>query len=190
MIDRILLDMDGVLVDFLGGCKKFHNKEYPDHPFNPSVQTEQRPWNIEPIFGMSAPELWDPLGFDFWRDLEPLPWFEEVIGILESTFGQENICLLTTPIRTEGAIEGKMEWIRTHLPAYRRRFLIGPCKYFCASPRHALVDDHATNIEMFKDAGGHTFLFPSPWNRRFNEHPIKALREWVSALSTLRKSDP
>lgn len=190
MIDRVLLDMDGVLVDFNGGVCEHFGKTLPDYPFNPDVQKVQQDWNIEPHFGMTPAQLWDPLGFDFWANLAPLPWYQDVVGLLEDHFGEENICLLTSPIRTAGAIDGKISWIRKHLPQYRRRFLVGPCKEFCAGPSHALVDDHSVNIEKFEDAGGRTFLFPAPWNRRFKEHPVPALKEWLAALCTLAKSRP
>jgi 5'(3')-deoxyribonucleotidase len=190
MIERALLDMDGVLVDFNAGISEYYGVPLPDYPFNPDKQTVQQSWNIEHHFGRTPAQLWDPLGFAFWAGLKPLPWFTEVVGLLEDHFGEENICLLTSPIKTEGAIDGKIDWIRRHLPQYRRRFLVGPCKEFCAGPRHALIDDHSVNIEKFRDAGGRTFLFPAPWNRRFKEHPVPALKEWLGALSTLAKSCP
>jgi 5'(3')-deoxyribonucleotidase len=189
MIDRILLDMDGVLVDFTSGISSFYGKKVPDYPHDPDKQTIQREWNIEPLFGMTSAQLWDPLGREFWASLQPLPWYKEVVRLLENHFGEENICLLTSPIKTAGAIEGKIDWIRSYLPQYRRRFLVGPCKEFCASPRHALVDDHSANIEKFRDTGGQTFLFPAPCNRRFKEHPVVALKEWLTALSTIEKSN-
>lgn len=188
MIDRILLDMDGVLVDFLGGACKLHGKVYPGLPHDPDTQTEQKPWDIEPIFGMNAPELWDPMGREFWEGLEPLPHCHEVVKILSDKFGEENICLLTSPVRTDGCIDGKMAWIRKHLPQFRRRFLVGPAKQFAASARHCLVDDHAKNIEAFRDAGGHVFMFPAPWNHRFGEHPVSALKQWVEALDFIGRS--
>lgn len=188
MIDRVLLDMDGVIVDFLAGCKKFHGKDYKWHPHEPDKQTEQTSWNIEPIFGMTGPEIWDPLGRSFWANLDPHPWMPQIVALLENHFGSERVCLLTSPIKTAGAIEGKMDWIRKHLPQFRRRFLVGPAKEFCAGPRHVLVDDHSVNIEKFEKAGGQTFLFPAPWNRRFGEHPVIALEEWLGALKTLEKS--
>jgi 5'(3')-deoxyribonucleotidase len=180
--------MDGGLVDFLGGACKFHNKTYDGLPHDPDNQAEQKPWNIEPIFGMSAPDLWEPLGFDFWANLDPYPHFEEVVRTLTDKFGEENICLLTSPIRTDGCIDGKMAWIRKHLPQFKRQFLVGPAKQFAASPNHVLVDDHAKNIEAFKDAGGHVFMFPAPWNHRYNEHPVVALKQWVEALDVIGRS--
>ena len=38
------------------------------------------------------------------------------------------------------------------------------------------MDDNADNINAFKKAGGLAFLFPAPWNRRFKEHQLPALR--------------
>jgi len=185
MIDRILLDLDGVLVDFLGGACRLHNKTYDGHPHDPKNQVSQKPWEIEPIFGMTAPALWEPMGRDYWRNLKPLDHCHKVVEILSRKFGEGNICLLTSPIRTDGCIDGKMDWIREHLPQFRRRFLVGPAKQFCASPRHCLVDDRTFNIEGFKGVGGHGFLFPAPWNGRFKERPVKALQQWIDALDVI-----
>lgn len=182
MIDRILLDLDGVLVDFIGGAKRLHGKSVPNHPHCPATQSEQSPWEIEPIFGMTAPQLWDPMGRQFWASLQPMPHMKTYVQLLEAKFGEKNICLLTSPIRTDGCIDGKMDWIKKHLPQYRRQFLVGPAKQFCASDRHALIDDHTKNIEAFKDAGGHTFLVPAPWNPRFNEDPAAALALWLDSF--------
>ena len=111
MIDRILLDLDGVIVDFLKGAQALHGKSYPGHPHDPQTQVEQTPWAIEPIWGLSPQELWAPLDRSFWSNLEPLPGMSAIISELETRFGEENICLLTSPIRTDGCIDGKMDWI-------------------------------------------------------------------------------
>ena len=179
-IQRVLLDLDGVLVDFIGGVTKLHRKTYPHHPHDPATQHEQMPWDIEPIFEMSAPDLWAPLGREFWATLQPLPHFKAFLGTLEAHFGPDKICILTSPPKTDGAIDGKRDWIRKHLPDYRRRFLVGPAKEFCAGERHVLVDDHEANIAKFRDAGGHGFLVPAPWNNRFKEDPLEALKAWLS----------
>ena len=180
MIDRVLLDLDGVLVKFVEGACKFHGKTYQTTDL-----TEPMPWNLEPLWGMTGAQLWEPLGYEFWANLEPYEHMHEFVDALEAKFGTDNICLLTSPVRTAGAIEGKIDWIRKHLPQYRRRFLVGPKKQFCASPHHLLVDDNEDNERSFKEAGGHTFLVPAAWNRRFREHPLEALKTWLSALDAL-----
>lgn len=182
MIERVLLDLDGVLVDFMDGACRLHGKTYPGHPHSPETQQDKQGWDIEPIFNMSPAELWDPMGREFWASLSPTPWMQEMVEILEAQFGEDNICILTSPVKTPGCIEGKMDWIRKYVPQYRRRFLVGPAKEFCASPYHALVDDHELNFQKFLDAGGRPFLVPAPWNFRFKEHPITALKQWIADI--------
>jgi 5'(3')-deoxyribonucleotidase len=141
------------------------------------------PWDLGQVFSMTHKDIWEPLGFEFWRDLAPQPWCHEVIRLLTDRFGEKNICLLTSPVDTEGCVEGKRAWMRNHTPQFRRRFLIGPAKEFTAgTPKHCLVDDSDTNIDTFKEAEGSTFLFPAPWNGRFKEHPVEALQKWIDGL--------
>jgi 5'(3')-deoxyribonucleotidase len=180
--------MDDVLVDFTGAACKFHNKTFAGIPHSPDKQVERVPRKIEVHFQMTKPDLWDPLGFEFWRDLKPMPGCFEVVKILTDKFGEENICLLSSPIRTDGCYDGKLHWIRKHLPQFRRRFLIGPSKDFAASPRNCLVDDHEGNTNAFIEAGGHAFIVPAPWNRKYKEHPVQALREWIAALDVIGKN--
>lgn len=188
MIDRVLLDMDGVLVDMVGGiCERF-GWTYPSHLTDARQRCGKTTYYLAEVFGVTRDDIWPHLGREFWAGLQPLPWWQEVLSLLEERFGEENICLLTHPIETDGAVDGKRDWVRRMLPQYANRYLIGPSKEFCASPRHVLVDDHETNIAKFRLAGGHTFLFPSPWNKRYQEDAVQAVTEWLQALSVLDKS--
>jgi len=182
MIKKVLLDLDGVLVDFIGGACATHNKAYANHPHEPEKQEDQMPWDIEPIFGLGSRDLWAPFDRQFWASLKPLPHFTPFLLTLEAFFGQENICLLTSPPLTEGSVEGKRDWIYEYMPQYRRRYLIGPAKEFCASASNVLIDDNEDNISKFKEEGGQTFLVPAPWNNRFKENSLEALKTWIASL--------
>ena len=174
--------MDGVGVDFIGGVSKFHHCPIPGHPHKPEEQTDQTPWEIDEVMGLSPHALWSPLGRTFWANLKALPHFTSLLLTLEERFGEKNICLLTSPPMTDGSIDGKRDWIKKHMNRYRRRFLVGPAKEFCAAPDHLLIDDNETNIEKFEEAGGQTFLFPAPWNYRFKEDPMTALHTFLEEL--------
>lgn len=179
---RCLLDMDGVLVDFNGGACRLHKKEDPYlHGANRGL------WNLWEALGLSREEFFSPLGEEFWANLEPYPWMDLLVEMVSRAFGgSENVCLMTSPVRTAGCAEGKIRWIRKHLPGWERRFLIGPCKQFAASPSAWLVDDSDENVRKFKEWGGNTVLFPRPWNSLF-DHPGYPPSYLSSRLPTKRE---
>lgn len=159
---KLLLDMDGVLVDFVRGAFKEHGKEIP---YGEMV------WDFDQIFFPGQPELfWEPMGFQFWSELPWMPNGKELFVALAKTYGYENITLTTSPSRTVGSIEGKIQWIRNHLPPeMHRRFNVTPVKEECASPNRILLDDSGPNCEKFLAEGGKVVLIPQPWNAKKNE---------------------
>jgi hypothetical protein len=158
-VDRVcLLDLDGVLVDMMAGAQKLAGVNV--HPADVR-------WDVSTQLGFPSPEaFWSKAGYDFWANL---PWHHEgprLLTGLEMIYGRESIALLTSPVDTPGAVEGKVAWIRHHMPDYRRRFFVGPAKHLVAGPNVRLVDDHDPNVDGFVAAGGHATLVPRPWNRR------------------------
>lgn len=143
-----LLDLDGVLVDFIAGLAKLRG----------GPRVDPTSWDCV------TPNEWSRMDYTFWRYLPKTPEFDLILSAVEETFGQENVCLLTSPARTQGCLEGKMDWIREHLPQYSRQFLIGPVKHFCAHDRAVLIDDSEDNCNAFNKAGGDIVLLPRPWN--------------------------
>lgn len=154
MTKHILLDMDGVLVDFIGGAYGLHQRPMPDAV----------PWRIWEEMGLTEEEFWAPMGHDFWANLPWTPEGQLLVRQLELMVGAENICLLTSPCLTPGCAEGKLAWIGRHLPQYRRQYLLGPAKGFAAGPGKVLVDDHEKNVADFRSMGGGAVLVPRPWN--------------------------
>jgi len=73
MIKRVLLDLDGVLVDMISGFCKHHGLVYNETPHDPDKQEDQALYSLSSYFGKTRSELWDPLGYDFWLNLEPYP---------------------------------------------------------------------------------------------------------------------
>lgn len=152
-----MLDMDGVLVNFVEGAMKTHGKW---------IRRGQVKWDFHVQLGIPDKKFWDPFGYDFWSNLE---WHEEghkLLDELTKLFGLENIVILTSPCATQGCADGKIAWIKKNIPQFKRRFLIGSVKHMCASPKHILIDDHDLNVEKFEQHGGHTELVPRSWNKR------------------------
>jgi hypothetical protein len=118
----------------------------------------------------------------FWRELE---WTDDGFDIIIA--GEDvcpNVCLLTSPAHTEGAIEGRIDWINDNIPQYRKRVLIGNCKDMCAAPDHILVDDYDININKWCAAGGAGVLLPRPWNsnEHFDHDPVGYLKETLEEV--------
>lgn len=154
MTNRIMLDIDGVLADFIGGAARLHRQDPA------SVRT----WNFFAQWGLTVSDFWAPLGYDFWANLPLYPEAHEVVERCEKAVGAAKVCLLTSPCETAGCLDGKRDWVRRHFPQFNQRCLIGSAKQFCASPTSLLVDDHDGNCKAFMLAGGSACLFPRLWN--------------------------
>lgn len=156
---KCLLDLDGVLVDFVGGICRAHGRP------NPYADGQNNGlYEMAELWGISATKFWSVADAEFWAGLEMMPDGTNILTACVDVFGTENICLLTSPSMNEGATEGKVRWIYEHLPVFRRRFMVGAAKEFCAHPGAVLVDDYDSNVAKFRLHGGHAVLVPRPWN--------------------------
>lgn len=164
---KIFLDLDGVLVDFVGGICAWHERP---NPYQQGISAE---YAIEDIWGMPRTHFWEPCSDpQFWANLE---WTEDGQDILHEVLefaDTSDICLLTSPTLDPEAAKGKMLWIQHHLAMFTRQFLIGPPKHFCAHPGAILIDDSDTNIATFVEHGGHGITVPRPWNNHYDKTDV------------------
>jgi 5'(3')-deoxyribonucleotidase len=173
-VRQILLDMDGVIVDFVKGVCGLHGRT------NPYLNGKNiNEFGMDKIWGLSASDFWKDCGYEFWSSLEFSPEAESVISRVEECVGPENICLLTAPCATAGCIDGKREWVRKFMPAYSKRLLVGSSKEFLAAPGRLLIDDRNENVWSYVKASGPAFLFPRPWN---DNHDLQGC--WESELDS------
>lgn len=157
----LLVDMDGVLVDFHGGAYRHFGWEPP----------AKMSWDFFLDHGVSAAEFWGALDASFWAGLQPTAEFGDLLAGLEALVGPERIGLLSSPSRTGGSLQGKADWVRRHMPAYSRRLLLGAAKHFVAGPNKLLIDDLESNVTSFRAHGGAAVLVPRDWNARSAEAP-------------------
>jgi len=154
------VDMDGVLVDFVAGVLKHFGREHIPHR---DIQ-----WGIEEQMGCTKDEFWGQLGHLFWANL---PWTNEGKALLDGVrrICGDNIVILTSPSRTPGCVDGKLDWVRREIPALADSVIMCKRKGFVAHSNAVLLDDHNKNVDEFSEAGGRTLLIPRPWNRRKDE---------------------
>jgi 5'(3')-deoxyribonucleotidase len=161
---NILLDMDGVLVDFVEGAIL---------ACGASVEECYRKWtpglyDVVKVLGIGEEEFWrkvESKGEDFWAHLRQYPWSRSLYDGC-SEFGE--VFFLTKPTLDPKSCSGKVRWMQAFLGGRlaARNYLLGPPKYLCAKPWNILVDDCEPNVDLFAAAGGKAILFPQVWNRR------------------------
>lgn len=160
------LDMDGVLVDFVGGACKAHNR--------PSPYTSRSAlgiFEIETLWKITPDEFWKPCNTkEFWLELEKTPEADEIVQFVTKEFGVENTALLTTPSEDPQCVPAKKEWIRRYYPQFQEQMIFTKTKQFLAGDDRYLFDDRDKNIEGFIKAGGQGIIIPRLWNSRHSFH--------------------
>ncbi len=179
----LLVDMDGVLVDFVTAALRLHDR------LEVLAAWPSGEWDVSAVMGISGSEFWRPIeeaGADFWASLEPYPWCDDLFELVESIGPW---CILTSRSGDPFCAAGKITWLQRRFGPGFRNFLIGPPKWVCARSDQLLIDDNDTNVERFRARGGRAILFPRPWNRNheLSGDPMSHLREELSEQSFLTK---
>lgn len=175
MKTKILLDMDGVLANFVQGACDFLKV---DNPYRGTFKERTLgSFDILEHLGMSPGEqddFYDDINnVPFWEHLGVLPEACAIVAEAEAAVGTKNVCLLSSPSHMEFSMVGKVRWIRKHFPQFQDRYLFGKQKQFCADTvDHILIDDYEKNVDAFRAHGGQAFLVPRPWNKDHANEPI------------------
>lgn len=173
---KALLDLDGVLVNFVGGMCESHGRTDP-------FEEGYTAYNLERAWDMTLDEFWEPANnAEWWANLPKYEEADRIVQTVESYVGFDNVCILTTPTAHPLSAAGKIQWIQSNYPDYRRKFLIGPQKQFCAHQNAVLIDDHWSNIEAFVTEGGHGILVPRPWNPGVAEDVLGFIEKQLEML--------
>ena len=168
----IYIDMDGVLSNFVKGALELFAQ--PDALDSWPLGSRDFPQ----VLGVSRHEFWQRIasgGSQFWSELEPYPWLEELIALIEP----RPWYILTSPSDCGSSADGKMQWLQRYFGEDFRRFLISPQKQLLARPKSVLIDDLDPNVERFTAAGGTGLLFPQKWNANYAlvHDPLGYVRE-------------
>ena len=168
----ILLDMDEVLCDFVGGALTIHGWTWEQF----EQKTQPGRWGLPELLGLSKADFWMPInrmGSQFWTDLVPMPWLYDLIALIEP------ICLewkiVTTPSRHPSSAAGKLQWMERYLRTHNQKYDLTNDKSGLANENTILIDDRETTVREFIAAGGHGIVFPARHNsllqHRYNPLP-------------------
>ena len=185
---KILLDMDGVLVDFIG---RFLELQFPfDYGYVKDEFLSGKSFPLDdgldpyvvPPRGTSL-EDWkaaviDKLTAYVWATMDRLPWAYPLLDMLKNRFGAESIWLCTSAGMPETkwymhSLSGKAGWIHQHVPWLGNRLIVTSQKEKLLewSKDCVLIDDRWMVVEPFVAAGGRAVLCPQWWNKYW-EHLI------------------
>lgn len=158
---RILLDLDEVLADFVGGALAVHGwtRERLETVWAPGT------WSIVEPMGLSLEEFWAPInaaGESFWVGLTPLRWAHDLLRLITEI--TDDWFIVSSPSQCVGAYSGKARWVQQFLGDGFDRLVITNHKHLLAKPGVILIDDREESVRKFIAVGGDGLTFPSRHN--------------------------
>jgi len=171
----VYIDMDGVLVNWLDSA----------------IQACGLTLDSELINGLEegksvkdyCPNVWDHInqyGPEWWANLEPLPWYNELIDTVDAV--GLPYCVLSSPgsiLRypetAKNACQGKIDWMTKYLPEVD--LVLAHSKYYCASSDKFLIDDNYGKLDKFNQYDGITFKWPLQYNIKNASYILDKLYE-------------
>ena len=158
------LDLDGCIVDFVGGVMKHYDLK--------CSYNDIKMWDsLYDYWSGTQAEFWEGIPESFWENLDFTPEGKKILDLVAPF----KPTILTAPPRTGAS--GKQKWIQKNLPEYfdHGRYLIGPAKEAVAGPGRVLIDDADHNIRSWVKAGGIGILVPRAWNSNRKQHTL----DWI-----------
>ncbi len=171
---RVLIDLDGVVRDFVGSLIKVYNRIHPDHEVLP-VNSRR----LEDFF---------PLGEGIYKFMEP-GYIEEIIqdarpypGAMEAlNRWKMDFDIVIVTAQPEISKASTYIWIGKHdVPtnevhiSYTKHFIDG-----CA-----LLDDFTDNLEDFADTGRLGVCLDQPWNQSWKGPRVKTVDEFFRLVQS------
>ena len=185
---RILVDLDEVLVDFIGGACRAWGVE-------PSLVRKHWPigeWDIVPPLAvalnrpepMSQSEFWEQLEGkeEFWTGLRAHSWLGELLALVSMT--TDDWFIVSSPSLCPSSHSGKVRWLKDFFGRKFTRFILTNHKEILAGSQVILIDDSDRNIEKFVDNGGRGIIFPAHHNTKyaFANDPLHYVKEQLRCI--------
>lgn len=155
MLEKIYIDMDGVLADFDRGVEELCGVARPEPGKSRTQANDNLMWER-----MKSVE-------HFYNNLEPMPGAIEMFNIIRAQYGDcvEILSGIPKPKREiETAGEDKICWAHRNLCENLKVNIVYSAEKanFCKGKDYILIDDMVINIKEWEEAGGTGILHKSP----------------------------
>lgn len=170
-INHIFLDMDGVIVDFVGGLCAYYALPYP---YDDSSAAGE--YDCFSLLGLGNGAKMRVMNNEhFWRNLQYMPDGKAIFKLVSES--SASLVLLTDTGGYVYSASGKAGWVERHMPDVPMYMVFtsvlssvgqdtAKAKARFAAPDALLIDDSDKNVEAWQQAGGCAILVPRPWNSR------------------------
>ncbi|GAB4181503.1 MAG: hypothetical protein Kow00108_18190 [Calditrichia bacterium] len=170
--ERVLVDLDGVIRDFIGGVSIIYKKYYPEHTIKPVISRDLH--------------LFFEIGFDIYdfifehydqitNKIVPYPGAIESLNVHSEKY---DIVIATS--QESWGVNVTYQWIEKYkLPV--RDIIISDTKEELEGI--ALLDDWELNIEKFNATGRMGVCYEQPWNSKWNNgHKVKTIDNFFELI--------
>ncbi len=165
---RVLIDLDGVIRDFVGSLVRVYNREFPQHEVLPV--TSRR---LEKFFPVKE-KIYDffEAGWieEIMEEAEPYPDAVEALHRWKSEF---EIVIVTS--QPEASRASTFTWIGRHDIPTREVHI----SYYKSDIQGiALLDDFSNNLDEFRETGRLAVCLDQPWNRQWSGPRVKTVDQF------------
>jgi hypothetical protein len=194
MIETVVLDVDGVLANFVHAALQENLVSEDDiarilHNWPKNTRSITKVLSRYFDRKVEPQEFWDALDHSsFWPSLMPYRKGTDLyMRLLETGL---DIVICTSPSRSFHCADGKRRWLSRYCPELYQRgaYLIGSQKWRLAHSKTLLIDDSEENCTTFEQAGGWSVVWPQPWNRNRGKDGFELLTPYLHGLTVVKKS--
>lgn len=173
-IDKIALDIDGVLANFSKSACKACGVEYPQSGLFDDSWLDELVG--DKLYARCRGEV-------FWANLEIYPWAQQIVEAVDSSGIDWRF--ITKPMQDPGSYSGKYLWIKKHFPKHAEKLWIinGSKAFACDGPNSLLIDDMRKNLDAWANRGGSVY----EWKEVTPDWPTVLINKRIEDIKDLLK---
>lgn len=179
MIRKVLVDIDGVLRDYMGYVYYLYQKKYPEHNFS-KVKT----WSMAEYFPIGEDIytfVFDLHAEEITANAKPIPG---AIEALKENMEKFDIALVSA--QNEKGMIGTLQWLAKHRVPIREY-------HFCFDKEKvegdALLDDGPHNLEAFSETGRLAIARKQPWNDGWKGPKVDSVSDFFQYILKINEAE-